>query len=338
MKEGRNVKRTVMILIATVIGVTMLFGTALADIAAVAKDELAAIGHDKKIVEAVKAQNAKGLTMDYIMKLDKAWRGQDPCTYFIREVRENECSAYTRAIISRTPYLSEIFVMDNQGANVCMSGTTGDFMQGDEDKWQKSFAEGKGAIFIDEPEEEDGKMVQQISVPVMDEGKAIGAITFGVYPTAAVAVTELAPIGQNDKAIRKAVKAQNKKGLTMDYIMKLDKAWKGNDPDTYFIKEIRENKCSDHSRDLVAEKDYLFEIFVMDNQGANVCMSGTTGDFMQGDEAKWQKSFADGKGDIFVDEPEEEDGKMVQQISVPVMEKGKAIGAITFGIYPDKVK
>jgi hypothetical protein len=67
-------------------------------------------------------------------------------------------------------------------------------------------------------------------------------------------------------------------------------------------------------------------------------MSGTTGDFMQGDEAKWQKSFADGNGAIFVDEPEEEDGKMVQQISVPVMVKDKAIGAITFGVYPDKMK
>jgi hypothetical protein len=178
------VKRTVMILIATVIGITMAFGTALAagHVAAVAKNELAPIGHDKKIVEAVKEQNAKGLTMDYIMKLDKAWKGNDPDTYFIKEIRDNKCSGYLRAIISKVPYLFEIFVMDNQGANVCMSGTTGDFMQGDEAKWQKSFAEGKGDIFVDEPEEEDGKMVQQVSVPVMDQGKAIGAITFGVYP------------------------------------------------------------------------------------------------------------------------------------------------------------
>jgi hypothetical protein len=182
VKEGRNVKKTVMILIATVICVTMAFGTALADAMSVAKGELAPIGHDPKIVEAVKAQNAKGLTMDYIMKLDKAWKGNDPDTYFIKEIRDNKCSGYLRAIIKLVPYMFEIFVMDNQGANVCMSGTTGDYMQGDEAKWQKSFADGKGAIFVDEPEEEDGKMVQQISVPVMDGGAAIGAITFGVYP------------------------------------------------------------------------------------------------------------------------------------------------------------
>ena len=32
-----------------------------------------------------------------------------------------------------------------------------------------------------------------------------------------------------------------------------------------------------------------------------------------------------------------EDGKKVQQISVPVWDKGMAIGAITFGVYPDKI-
>jgi hypothetical protein len=183
MKEGRKVKKTVMILIVTVISVAMVFGTALADVTSVAKDELAPIGQkDKKIIKAVKAQNKKGLTMDYIMKLDKAWKGNDPDTYFIKEIRENKCSDHLRDLVAEKDYLFEIFVMDNQGANVCMSGTTGDFMQGDEAKWQKSFADGNGAIFIDNAEEEDGKMVQQISVPVMVKGEAIGAITFGIYP------------------------------------------------------------------------------------------------------------------------------------------------------------
>jgi hypothetical protein len=181
MKEVRNVKRTFMILIATVICVAMAFGTALADAASVAKGELAPIGYDQKIVEAVKAQNAKGLTMDYINKQDVAWKA-DKNPDFVEEVRTNKCSGYLRAIVEMVPYMFEIFVMDNQGANVCMSGTTGDYLQGDEAKWKKSFAEGKGAIFVDDAEEEDGKMVQQISVPVMDSGMAIGAITFGVYP------------------------------------------------------------------------------------------------------------------------------------------------------------
>ena len=175
-------KKTLIILIAALICVTLAFGTALADAMSVAKGELAPIGHDPKIVAAVKAQNAEMLSMDYINKLDKAWKGSPKDTWFINDVRERPCSGYSRAIIALVPYMFEIFVMDNQGANVCMSGTTGDFMQGDEAKWQKSFNDGKGAIFVDAPEEDEGKMVQQISVPVMDGGMAIGAITFGVYP------------------------------------------------------------------------------------------------------------------------------------------------------------
>jgi hypothetical protein len=173
-----------MILIATVFCITMIFGTAFADVAAIAKDELAPIGSDKVIVKAVRAQNKKGLSMDYIAKVDKAWKGNDPNTYFIKEIRENKCSDYLRDVVAKVDYLFEIFVMDNQGANVCMTDTTGDYWQGDEDKWQKSFADGKGAILVEEAEMDDGfaAMVQQVSVPVMDKGAAIGAITFGVFP------------------------------------------------------------------------------------------------------------------------------------------------------------
>jgi len=177
------VKKTVMILIGTVFCVTMIFGAALADITALAKDELATIGFkDKVIRKAVMEQNKKGFTMEYIMKMDKGWRGQPEDTYFIKDVRENKCGDHLRDLIAERDYLFEIFVMDNQGANVCMSHTTGDYMQGDEDKWQKSFGGGEGAIFIDLPEEEDGKKIQQVSVPVMYKNVAIGAITFGIYP------------------------------------------------------------------------------------------------------------------------------------------------------------
>jgi sensor histidine kinase regulating citrate/malate metabolism len=72
--------------------------------------------------------------------------------------------------------------MDNQGANVCMTNRTSDYWQGDEAKWQKSFEGGKGAIFIDERKYDSSAkaVIVQISVPVMDGDKAIGAITVGI--------------------------------------------------------------------------------------------------------------------------------------------------------------
>jgi hypothetical protein len=63
-----------------------------------------------------------------------------------------------------------------------MTGKTSDYWQGDEAKFQKSFANGSGAVFVDEVEFDDSSQAYlvQISVPVLDNGTAIGAITFGI--------------------------------------------------------------------------------------------------------------------------------------------------------------
>jgi hypothetical protein len=77
----------------------------------------------------------------------------------------------------------------------------------------------------------------------------------------------------------------------------------------------------------------------MDNLGANVAMSDKTSDYWQGDEAKFVKSYNGGKGDIFIDEVKFDDSTQnyLVQVSVPVKEGDKVIGAITFGINVDKV-
>ena len=178
-------KRTVSIIIAAVFCMALFAGTAIADqakFAAFAKSSLAPIGQDKVVVKAVKAQNSKGITMDYIKKLDKAWKGNDPDTYFIKEIRDNKCSAHLRGIVGERNYLFEIFVMDNQGANVAMTDKTSDYWQGDEAKFNKSYNEGQGAIFVDEVEFDDSAQAYlcQVSVPVKDGGKVIGAVTIGI--------------------------------------------------------------------------------------------------------------------------------------------------------------
>ncbi|WP_428672358.1 hypothetical protein [Roseibium sp.] len=75
----------------------------------------------------------------------------------------------------------EIFVMDANGLNVGQSGITGDYWQGDEAKFQKTFPEGPEAVFIDEPEwDEDLKIWRaQLNMTVNDpeNGKPIGAAT-----------------------------------------------------------------------------------------------------------------------------------------------------------------
>jgi hypothetical protein len=90
----------------------------------------------------------------------------------------------------------------------------------------------------------------------------------------------------------------------------------------------------------VAGKPYLMEIFVMDNMGAVVCETDKTGDYWQGDEAKWTNSYNGGRGGVFVDEVEVDNGKKVCQVSVPVVERKTdvVVGSMTLGVYVDQVK
>lgn len=147
-----------------------------------AHGKLAAYGKDPVIVKAVAAENAKGKTLDQIKAKDKQWKDTAGIDAFMKTILDNECGRYLRGIQESGTYFSEIFVMDNQGANVAMSDKTSDYWQGDEAKFKKSFNNGAGSVFVDEVEFDDSAQAYlvQVSVPVWDNGQVIGAITFGI--------------------------------------------------------------------------------------------------------------------------------------------------------------
>lgn len=147
-----------------------------------ANTTLAAYGTDPVIVAAVKAQNAKGATLADIKVMDEKWMGHAGLADYMQALMNNECGQHLRDIQKSFGYIAEIFAMDNQGANVAMTDKTSDYWQGDEAKFKKSFAEGKGAVFVDQVKFDDSTQAYlvQVSVPVMDGGQAIGAVTFGI--------------------------------------------------------------------------------------------------------------------------------------------------------------
>lgn len=144
---------------------------------------------DPAVVEAVKAQNAEtgSLSEGDIDALDKQWRaeaegGSGP---LIDKVLANKLSAFLKEKKAASNGLySEIFVMDAKGLNVGQSDVTSDYMQGDEDKWQKTYPVGPDAVFIDEVEFDDssGQFQSQLNASIADPatGQAIGAITIGI--------------------------------------------------------------------------------------------------------------------------------------------------------------
>jgi hypothetical protein len=147
-----------------------------------ANSELAALGTDPVIVAAVKTENAKGKTLDQIKITDAEWQKTAGVTPFMKAMMESTCGKHLQTMQKTTPFLAEVFVMDNLGANVAMTDKTSDYWQGDEPKFIESFKSGQGAIHIGKVKFDESTQVYlvQVSVPVKDGDKAIGAITIGI--------------------------------------------------------------------------------------------------------------------------------------------------------------
>lgn len=144
--------------------------------------DMQAWGSDPVLVAAVKEQNAKGMSLDDIKARDAEWRKVEGLDAQMEGMLSSAAGKRMVELENSAPYYFELFLMDNQGANVAMTNKTSDYWQGDEAKWQESFKNGAGAVHLGEVEFDDSAQsyLVQVSVPVMDSGKAIGAITIGV--------------------------------------------------------------------------------------------------------------------------------------------------------------
>lgn len=144
---------------------------------------------DAVIVDAVKTQNDAhtNLTQADIDRLDKQWRAEVSASSkpTIDSVLGNALSGFLKAKqASSNGLYTEIFVMDNKGLNVGQSEITSDYWQGDEPKWQDTYAKGAGSIHISEVEEDESTQTyqSQLSLPILDPAsqQPIGAITIGI--------------------------------------------------------------------------------------------------------------------------------------------------------------
>lgn len=135
-----------------------------------------------------------------------------------------------------------------------------------------------------------------------------------------------------------SIQAASKKheGVDQAAIDKMDDAWKteAKSDDQPFIAEILSSPLSNYLLYIQASSAGLFtEIFVMDKFGLNVGQSSVTSDYWQGDEAKYQKTFAVGPDAVFIDEPEFDDKTKTwrTQVNFTAVDPAtnEAIGAVT---------
>jgi hypothetical protein len=136
-----------------------------------------------------------------------------------------------------------------------------------------------------------------------------------------------------EEAIRAAVIAHNGQELSLETIKELDARWVAGDAEAK-LQELLTNACAERLKGLLAVDPAYREGLVMGDQGALVCLTGPSSDYWQGDEAKWQRSFDDGSGRVFVDRPRYDSSSraILVQMSVPIVEAERVIGVLTVGI------
>jgi hypothetical protein len=141
------------------------------------------------VIEAVQEANKRpAKSLDEIIRLDDRWVEGQVGQEWINELLNNQCANYLREVrvdsFGEKDLYCEIFVVDRQGCIVAMTRRTSDYWQGDEDKFVKAFADGKGSIFIDEADYDEStkSTLIQVSVPVLDPDTAetIGVLTVGL--------------------------------------------------------------------------------------------------------------------------------------------------------------
>lgn len=134
------------------------------------------------VINAIKEQNAKNVSLTEIKKLDESWRSTSGLGAFMIPYLDNPAAEELARLEETAGYVQESFAMDNQGGLVAATTKTSDYWQGDEAKFIESFKDGKGAVHVGEIEFDNSAQAYlvQVSIPVMDGGKAIGAITIGI--------------------------------------------------------------------------------------------------------------------------------------------------------------
>ena len=135
------------------------------------------------IIRAVETQNRSELALAVIQQRDEAWKNAkgEPID-LIREVTTNKVAQYFQRRVENNSAIDEVFLTDNQGANVAAYPPTSDYWQGDEEKWTASYNRGNGVVFIGPLEFDDStqKTQVQISAPVISQDETIGVLVLGV--------------------------------------------------------------------------------------------------------------------------------------------------------------
>ena len=115
-----------------------------------------------------------------------------------------------------------------------------------------------------------------------------------------------------------------------EYMLEMDAKWIPAGLDSELVTSYLNSPMSLRLKNLEAISSNVVEIFFTDKYGGLIASSGKTSDFYQADEDWWQKSYAEGKGEIFIGDVEmdESSGSISFPLAMPIKDKDNNIVGI----------
>jgi hypothetical protein len=134
------------------------------------------LGTDPAVVKAVKAYNAQQ-PADTVGMTQEKWDKLTVLDPIVRGLSKNELAEYLKT--KRTPIVAELFVSGANGGKVALFAKTSSWNHSGKPKHDAPMT---GKTWIGDPalDESTGKVLVQISFPVLDGGKPIGSIVVGL--------------------------------------------------------------------------------------------------------------------------------------------------------------
>jgi hypothetical protein len=136
------------------------------------------IAREKNIIADVLIHNASPLSPDQIQRDQEDWK-KIGITDFKQTILFSQSSDVIRQYEPRLPLMVKCFVLDQQGDVVGAVPQSNSFAHGKMDKFLKSFNQGRGRIYVNEPALDISTHIYsvQVSVPIFSGGQTIGVLT-----------------------------------------------------------------------------------------------------------------------------------------------------------------
>jgi hypothetical protein len=141
------------------------------------KGVIASWAADPVVVTAVKEQNGRGPLAGMDNPKWKTTRRSDP---MVKALQTNAAGALLKRELEKQPIFSEAFLNGNRGEKVAFVEKTTSYIHAGQAKFDVPFGTGKSWQGKPEFDESSQTYAIQISVPVLDGDKPIGALVVGV--------------------------------------------------------------------------------------------------------------------------------------------------------------